>query len=223
MTNTTDTADGAEKPARFEIDFLEFYDEDSIIAELKRLATVLGKPNVSAIDLNKRGRVKYHMVVNHFGSLRRALEMAGLKPSRYTKASDEELLRIMLDLWAITYRESDRRPRTGDLAKYGFTVCAATIIDRFGSWKRALIAATKMAPGEAAPERRGAPARRPIPLAKRFMVIKRDLYRCQICNRAGVELEVDHIVPLNRGGSDRMDNLQTACRDCNRGKRDRLQ
>lgn len=57
----------------------------------------------------------------------------------------------------------------------------------------------------------------------RFKVFKRDEYRCQICGRTaqhGIVLEVDHKVPVARGGSDEINNLWTLCFDCNRGKRD---
>lgn len=57
--------------------------------------------------------------------------------------------------------------------------------------------------------------------ALRYKVLRRDGYRCQICGRSakdGVELEVDHIVPVSRGGKTEMSNLQTLCRECNRGK-----
>ena len=47
----------------------------------------------------------------------------------------------------------------------------------------------------------------------------RDGYTCQYC---GVvmppDLEVDHIIPRSRGGTDRPDNLVAACHDCNRRK-----
>jgi len=35
-------------------------------------------------------------------------------------------------------------------------------------------------------------------------------------------LEVDHIIPRAKGGGNNIENLQTLCFDCNRGKRDRL-
>lgn len=57
----------------------------------------------------------------------------------------------------------------------------------------------------------------------RFLVLKRDNYRCQLCGRSahdGVTLEVDHIHPRAQGGSNELSNLQTLCWDCNRGKRD---
>jgi len=207
----------------FEIDFLETHDQASIIAELKRLAAALGKTNVSAQDLDEHGRVGYHMVRNHFGSLRQALLAAELTPSRYTNATDAELLKLVADLWVITLRESGRRPRTAEVSKYGLPVSSATIVKRFGSWKKALLAAAQAAAGEPVQGKRVVSVRRVVPLGKRFFVLKRDRYRCRICNRVGGDLEVDHIVPVSQGGSSRLDNLQTACRDCNRGKGGRLQ
>ena len=58
----------------------------------------------------------------------------------------------------------------------------------------------------------------------RFEVLKRDRFTCSYCGRTPPEalLEVDHIIPVAAGGSDDIDNLTTACWDCNRGKSDRL-
>lgn len=56
----------------------------------------------------------------------------------------------------------------------------------------------------------------------RFAIMKRDGYRCRICGRSaadGVELEIDHKVPVSKGGQSTPDNLWTLCFDCNRGKR----
>lgn len=66
----------------------------------------------------------------------------------------------------------------------------------------------------------------PRSLAKKrkTVILARDGYRCQYCGitRAdGAIMEVDHKVPLARGGSNRMSNLITACRECNRSKRDK--
>ena len=55
----------------------------------------------------------------------------------------------------------------------------------------------------------------------RQQVLERDNYTCQMCGRTrfdGVKLEVDHIIPVAKGGSDNISNLQTLCRECNRGK-----
>lgn len=55
----------------------------------------------------------------------------------------------------------------------------------------------------------------------RMEVLKRDGYRCRICGRSandGARLEVDHIIPISKGGKTELSNLQTLCWDCNRGK-----
>lgn len=51
----------------------------------------------------------------------------------------------------------------------------------------------------------------------RFKVLTRDNFTCRYCGRSAPEvvLHVDHVHPQSRGGSDAMDNLVTACRDCN--------
>ena len=57
----------------------------------------------------------------------------------------------------------------------------------------------------------------------RFEVFKRDGFQCGYCGKTPpeVSLEVDHIEPKSRGGSDDINNLITACFDCNRGKSNR--
>lgn len=62
--------------------------------------------------------------------------------------------------------------------------------------------------------------RKPISKKTRFEVFKRDKFVCQYCGRMApdVILEVDHITPVAEGGSNKMINLVTSCRDCNRGK-----
>lgn len=57
----------------------------------------------------------------------------------------------------------------------------------------------------------------------RFEVFKRDSFTCQYCARKSpdVVLEVDHIEPIAKGGTNDLLNLITACKDCNAGKSDR--
>lgn len=42
--------------------------------------------------------------------------------------------------------------------------------------------------------------------------------KCCYCEKTDVPLEVEHIIPKSRGGTDRIDNLCLACRDCNQRK-----
>ena len=61
---------------------------------------------------------------------------------------------------------------------------------------------------------------RNITLKVRMEVIRRDSSQCVCCGRKPpeVSLEVDHIIPFSKGGSNHISNLQTLCFDCNRGK-----
>jgi 5-methylcytosine-specific restriction endonuclease McrA len=44
--------------------------------------------------------------------------------------------------------------------------------------------------------------------------------KCAYCDAASVRLEIEHIAPRSRGGSDRLSNLTLACRPCNQRKGD---
>ena len=59
-----------------------------------------------------------------------------------------------------------------------------------------------------------------IPASIRVSVLTRDNYKCRFCGRSStkIQLEVDHIKPFSQGGSHEINNLQTLCIDCNRGK-----
>jgi hypothetical protein len=62
--------------------------------------------------------------------------------------------------------------------------------------------------------------RKPISKRTRFEVFKRDCFACHYCGAhpPGALLEIDHIIAVAAGGGNDVDNLVTACFDCNRGK-----
>jgi ATP adenylyltransferase len=59
----------------------------------------------------------------------------------------------------------------------------------------------------------------------RYEVLKRAEFRCELCGISANEkaLEVDHIIPVNFGGEDSINNYQALCYSCNSTKRDRDQ
>lgn len=65
-----------------------------------------------------------------------------------------------------------------------------------------------------------------IPLSRglRDQVLKRDGYRCVKCGASHKDkrLEVDHIIPVAKGGTNDIDNLRTLCWECNRDEGDIL-
>ena len=62
--------------------------------------------------------------------------------------------------------------------------------------------------------------RKSLSKSVRFEVFKRDSFKCQYCGKSApdVVLEVDHIIPVSKGGKTVMSNLQTLCERCNIGK-----
>jgi ATP adenylyltransferase len=62
-----------------------------------------------------------------------------------------------------------------------------------------------------------------VPGTIRYEVLKRAKFRCELCGISAEEraLEVDHILPRNKGGSDEITNFQALCFSCNATKRDR--
>lgn len=53
---------------------------------------------------------------------------------------------------------------------------------------------------------------------RREYVMYRGAHRCAYCGAEGVPLEVEHVVPRSRGGSNRVANLVPACVPCNQAK-----
>lgn len=56
----------------------------------------------------------------------------------------------------------------------------------------------------------------------RFLVLNRDGSKCTRCGKTAEEtvLEIDHVIPVSKGGISTIENLTTLCITCNRGKSD---
>jgi len=223
--------------AKFKIDFLESYEDESILTELRRIAKKVKKDTVTKADIEGYGRISYPLVYSRFGSLRHALETAGLRTNRFMKATNSELLKILIELWELVLEKEGRTPERKDLKKYNFPVSGDTYFRRFGTWKKALMKAYESVEADSLDDTDTSSAlkeiknnksqkkRKHISLRKRFFVMKRDSFACVKCGTSGhgVRLEVDHKVSVAQRGTDALDNLQTLCFDCNRGKRDSLE
>jgi len=51
----------------------------------------------------------------------------------------------------------------------------------------------------------------------RLFIFKRDNYKCLKCFRIE-KLQLDHIIPISKGGENKISNLQTLCDSCNSSK-----
>lgn len=58
----------------------------------------------------------------------------------------------------------------------------------------------------------------------RFEIYERDGYKCRNCGISDryANLEIDHIIPISKGGKSTYDNLQTLCHKCNTEKGDSI-
>lgn len=63
-----------------------------------------------------------------------------------------------------------------------------------------------------------------VPRDMAIRVVRRDGNICQICGRLLLdrEIQIDHIVPVSKGGSTTESNLRATCKECNRSKKDRI-
>lgn len=138
-----------------------------------------------------------------------------------------------------------RQPTTTDIKNGISKYSLHTFERRFGSWRKALEFFVSYMNGEQEVEKTDKidddiqlpddiqdrienevprhKTKRDINLRMRFLVMKRDNFKCCMCGRSpattpGLELHIDHIVPWSKGGETVIDNLQTLCSDCNLGK-----
>ena len=97
--------------------------------------------------------------------------------------------------------------------------------ERWSAWERAQgpeywIAKNTNPPRERTPqERRRAQATRSTHKHRKTLLELAN-NKCVICGSTA-DLCIDHIVPITKGGSDDLDNLQILCRSCNSRKKNR--
>lgn len=213
-------------------------DED-LLSDLRKCATELGKETITSSEYADIGKVHPSTFQRRFGSWVRALELAGLKPSRSKIGiTDDELMENIEAMWV----SLGRQPRYREVKAPASRFSAGTYENRFGSWKEALATFVEWVNSEEPSAQVGSEAplssqgqrseaavsvkrrtKREISDRQRFRILVRDGFRCKACGaspltRPGVELHVDHVVPWSKGGETVDENLQTKCAQCNLGK-----
>lgn len=201
--------------------------DHELLADLKRVAQELHKSSVTTDEYNERGRFSSVTLAERFGSWFKALEQAGLNKTRNLNISNEELFANLVAVWT----GLGRQPSYSDLTSQTSHFSSGTYEKRFGGWRKALEAFVRWAnKGENPPPRTPSGAdrlprrtSRNINYRLKFLVMRRDNFKCRITGRSPatdptVILEVDHIVPWDKGGETVMENLQTLAKDVNIGK-----
>ncbi len=232
---------------RFEVDFLDEYTDEALIAELRRIAALLqpGQPLTQTEYKRLSGRASRVMFLRRFGGWKQALEKAGLQhlQGRYPQVTSQITDAQCFENLALLWTHYGRQPQYREMFRGPSAIQGKTYITRWGTWRKALKAfvewanaadrpkepvSTKQGTGtypstpDSKPDRTEADCREVRPRLQ-FQVFKRDHFRCVYCGRSpathlGVVLHADHFLAVKNGGKTTLDNLQTLCDKCNLGK-----
>lgn len=201
--------------------------DEELLQDLTRVAKELGKDKVTIDEYNERGKFHNTTLTRRFGSWFTALKKAGLKKTRNLNIPDEELFENLVNVWG----KLGKQPKYSDLTSQTSKYASATYEKRFGGWRKALEAFVLWAnEGEIQPKvtkkvntkgRHRTP--RNINYRLQFLVMRRDNFKCRITGKSpatdpSIILEVDHIVPWDKGGETVIENLQTLAKKINIGK-----
>jgi len=212
--------------------------DEELLQDLRRSADSIGRTTITMGEYSQVGKTHPSTIQRRFGSWTKALQLAGLQPSRSRIGiPNDELFENLRSLWS----SLGRQPRDGEVKQPNSKYAAGTYENRFGSWTKTLQAFVTWVNLDVADDRKeNAPSdpklaqplntklkvrrtRREISDRQRFRILLRDGFTCRACGASpirqpGVELHVDHIIPWSKGGETTDDNLQTKCAKCNLGK-----
>ena len=219
---------------------------EDLLNDIIRVSKKIGKKTFTHDEYLEFGKYSKSTFQRRFGSWNEALKAAGLNPferllgSSKARISEYACLEEIERIWI----ELGRQPTATDIRKGCSKFSIHAYERRFGSWRKALEffvsymneereleTPVKIVNPKAISEKTQKPdspipahkTKRDISLRMRFIVFKRDDFKCCLCGRSpattsGLELHVDHILPWSKGGETTIDNLQTLCSDCNLGK-----
>jgi hypothetical protein len=165
-------------------------------------------------------------IAKRFGGWPAALARIGVHDARRRSYTPEQLIARLESVWAY----HGHPPGPSALRRLG-RISPNPYRDHWGSLRSACAQLAKCHQGRItrAELLRGTPPslrNKGVSPALRYRVFERDNFRCVLCGAnpkedPTVRLEADHRHPHAKGGRATLENLQTTCRPCNRGKRDR--
>lgn len=226
---------------------------EELLADLRRVAADLRKDSVTIEEYRAHGRWSPNPFQLRFGSWFSALDEAGLARTRNLGITDEDLFENLEEVWIRLARQpkyGELHPPLSRFSagtyenRFGTWRKALELFVQYANSESDLstqrnpedmhgvssagvdkspISATQNTGQTAVSTNNGHQTKRTVSHRLRFLVFRRDDFRCVICgrypnNQLGIELVVDHVSPWSKGGETVMDNLQTLCVQCNSGK-----
>jgi hypothetical protein len=222
---------------KFELEkFNQNVPDEELVADVKRVATELKQVFLTMRQYDKLGKFSASTMKRRFGSWSKVLQKAGLqkiKRQQNVRIEDDELFKNLEEVWIKLGRQPRMSEMFEPLSKYSSSVYKR----RFSTWMEALEkfvayintegdlsseAAIKNLASESITRHK---TQRGINWRLRFLVMRRDNFKCQNCGRSpatdpSIILHVDHIKAWANGGETVIENLQTLCSKCNIGKSD---
>ncbi len=203
--------------------------DGDLVAALQSAAETLGGGYFSTTQYDSLSGKRPHSstITDRFGSWKKALLLIGITGGRERQYSPETLISNLENIW----KQLGFPPGKRQMSSLGDKISERPYIRHWGSVRAACEMLAAFHGGKISKEQLTAgnteeSIRTTIPLKDRWAVLKRDNYRCSKCGACPssdhkIELEVDHIRPVAKGGGNALENLQTLCRNCNQGKKDR--
>ena len=203
--------------------------DDDLMSALQQAAETFDARYFTSTEYNGLPGKRPHSetIIERFGSWKKALSLIGIDGGRERRYSPEQLVQNLEEVWkGLGYPPGKRQ-----IATLGAKISESPYKHHWGSLRNTCESLAAFHNGKLSREKLLAgdlskPKRITIPLNIRWAVQKRDHNRCVLCgacpsNDHSVELEIDHIIPVAKGGGNEMENLQTLCWKCNQGKKDR--
>ena len=222
--------------------------DEELLSELQRVASVVGRNDISSGDIKTHSSVHRDVFSRRFGSWEKAIQMAGLESRALGAArrvhTNEDLFENLLNVWT----HYGRQPHFSEMNEPPSKLKNKNYTNRFGTWRKALLSFVDFMNGDSSEdvnspetpqntispiekslektEKKQPEDRREIPLGLRFKVMYRDHFKCVLCGdnppaTPGLILHVDHITPWSKGGKTQIDNIRTLCASCNIGRGNR--
>lgn len=223
-----------DEPFRFEIDRVKTHaSRAEILASLREYGRSTQCETFGMRDYDgwEKRLVTSDTIRRQFGSWARALHEAGFRAVRGQKADPAAMVEAFRACWKEQRSVPSLRQLEAflDRKKYPFRV--KTYGNYFGGVGRLAKQIVQVQNGELVETdllrrfERERTRRSPFPVKLRYKILKRDREQCVKCGASPkknpeVTLEVDHIIPVAKGGTDDPANLQRLCWSCNQGKTD---